>query len=374
MLVLVVVCFAGRDCPAASLPRFELTQISDNAGRLAWYTGAAHELIAFDAIIDRPTAATEVFVMQADGSGVRCVTCAMDIPKYGGFVGQPSWHPDGEHLVIQVENGNSRHTRFNHMSWGIDADLWIIALDGRRAEHIWTSAPYHAALHAHFSPNGNWLVFAERVRTPRVARRLFHPWAAIGGQNPWDGWSIHLAAFDVDASGAGMLTYHRRIGPNGSGFYETHGISNDGRIVYSHTGGGAAYVDDIYLTNSSESRVTRLVYSPKTWDEHGAYSPNGRNLAFVSSRADRGWRAPASKPDTLTTELFIRSADGVIHQLTSFNSQSDGDTRYLVSDFDWDRSGSRIAFQLAPVSASGEPAPPQIWLLEFETADAAQSN
>ena len=140
----LVAFFAATACSAASLPRFELTQLSDNGGRLAWYTGSAHELIAYDAIVDRRTAATEVFVMRADGSGVRCVTCAMNFSKGGGFVGQPSWHPDGEHMVIQVENGNSGHTRFNHMSWRIDADLWIIGLDGRRADRTWR-APASAA-------------------------------------------------------------------------------------------------------------------------------------------------------------------------------------------------------------------------------------
>lgn len=365
MLVWLVIA----DCAAQSIPRFELTRLTENGGRLAWYAGDVHELIAYDAIVDARTAATEVFVMRADGSRVRCVTCRMAFPKGDGFVGQPAWHPDGKHLVIQVENANSRHTRFNHMSWGIDADLWIVALDGRRAERIWSSPPHNAALHPHFSPDGRRLVFAQRMSTARVTYRLFHPWAVIGGQNPWDGWSIHSAAFDIDASGREALSLHRRIAPSGGGFYETHAVSNDGRIVYSHTGGGAPYVDDIFETDAEGTRVGRLVHSPETWDEHGAYSPNGRNLAFISSRADRQWRAPASRPDTLTTELFVRSADGVIHQLTHFNAEGDGETRYLVSDFDWDHSGRRIAFQLAPVSAAGRAEPPQIWLLEFEATD-----
>jgi hypothetical protein len=69
--------------------------------------------------------------------------------------------------------------------------------------------------------------------------------------------------------------------------------------------------------------------------------------------------------DTLTTELFVRSGDGRIHQLTSFNRESGGARRYLVSDFDWDRTGRRIAFQVAPVGRFGKADSPQIWLLEF---------
>ncbi len=105
------------------LPRREMKKLTENGGRLAWYAGPAHELIAYDAMVDERTAATEVFVIRPDGSGVRCITCEMSFPKGGGFVGQPAWHPDGKHLVIQVENANSKHSRFNHMSRDVDADL-----------------------------------------------------------------------------------------------------------------------------------------------------------------------------------------------------------------------------------------------------------
>lgn len=357
--------FHAGAATAESLPRFTVKQLTGHGGRLAWYTGPAHELIAYDAIVDPGTAATEVFVMQPDGSEQRCVTCKMNFPKGGGFVGQPAWHPDGKHLVIQVENENSKHTRFNHMSWCIDADLWLITLDGDRAERIWASAPGHAALHPHFSDDGRLLIFAKRRPTPRVTRRLLHPWAAVGGQNPWDGWSIHVTAADISASSDRILSNHRRVTPNGRGFYETHSVSSSGRIVFSFTRNGDPYVDDIFETNINGQRVRHLINSPATWDEHGASSPNGRNLAFISSRADPEWRAPRSRADTLTTELFVRGSDGRIRQLTNFNAGSDKTRRYLVSDFDWDRSGSRIAFQVAPVGRFGKADSPQIWLLEF---------
>ena len=364
-LALATTIFDNAATASEPLPPFTIRQLTDQGGRLAWYRGTAHELIAYDAIVDDETAATEVFVMRPDGSGKRCVTCEMSIPKGQGFVGQPAWHPDGRHLVIQVENANSKHTRFNHMSWGIDADLWLINLDGRRAERIWASRAGHAALHPHFSDDGKVLVFAERSPTPRVTRRLFHPWAAVGGQNPWDGWSIHVASASLAESGEQILSNHRRITPNGRGFYETHSVSGDGRIVYSFTADGAPYVDDIYETDVQGRSITHLIDSPATWDEHGAFSPNGRNLAFISSRADPEWRAPDSRVNTLTTELFVRSGDGRVHQLTTFNTERDGSLRYLVSDFDWDRAGRRIAFQVAPVRRFGRADSPQIWLLEF---------
>jgi hypothetical protein len=49
----------------------------------------------------------------------------------------------------------------------------------------------------------------------------------------------------------------------------------------------------------------------------------------------------------------------------TIKQQANDGNRYVVSDFDWDLSGRRIAFQLAPVASDGCAESPQIWLLEF---------
>jgi len=67
---------------------------------------------------------------------------------------------------------------------------------------------------------------------------------------------------------------------------------------------------------------------------------------------------PASRRSRLL--FFVRSSDGRIHQLTRFNEGGDGSRHYLVSDFDWDRTGRRIAFQVAPVRRLGKADSPQI--------------
>lgn len=133
------------------------TCITKKGGRLAWYHGDKHELIAFDATTNPATKATSVFTMQPDGSEKKGITNNSGIPK--GFVGQPAWHPDGEHLVIQVENENSQHTRYNHVSWGINNDLWIIRRDDTTAECIYKTKSNHAALHPHFNADGTNTAF-----------------------------------------------------------------------------------------------------------------------------------------------------------------------------------------------------------------------
>lgn len=335
-----------------------LERITNRGGRIAWYKGSKHELIAFDAIVDWKTLNTEVYTMKPDGTQRHCVTCFSGLPK--GFVGQPVWHPDGEHIVVQAENSNSRHTRFNHVSFGFDNDLWIVRRDGSGAERIYSTPLNHAALHPHFSKSGTKIVFAERVPTGKSYRFLRK--RTPGGENHWDGWQIHIADFDINKRGGEKLSNHRILFKGKGGFFETHGFTKDGRIVYSHTVAGKRYVDDIYVANDDGTGVKRIINSPETWDEHGLYSPSGGVLAFNSSRGDASWKASRSKPTAIKLDLYLRTQAGEIQRLTDMNALISDGNRYVTSDFDWDRTGKRIAFQVAPFTKGGSP---EIWILTF---------
>jgi Tol biopolymer transport system component len=347
----ILVCAAAVARPAtqsADVPEPKL--LTNDGGRVSWYQGDRHDLIAFDAVVDKKTQNTELFVISPDGSGRRCVSCNAGTPK--GFVGQPSWHPDGEHLVIQVENRNSDHKFYNHMSWGIDSDLWLITRDGKRAQKIWETPKLSAALHPHFSPDGRMLVWSERVPTGKKLRGMIVRQMAPGGENQWTGWRIHIANVDVQNA---KLSNHRTITPNGEGFYETHGIRN-GRLLYSATKDGANYVDDVYEVSLDGGNPTNLTNSPDTWDEHGQYSAKG-DLAFISSRVDKSLKFPGARPANLRTELFVRQ-NGTVRQITNMNQRKG--KKIAVSDYDWDRDGRRIAFQVASLDASSAP---EIWMV-----------
>jgi Tol biopolymer transport system component len=348
-----------------------VARVRASGGRVAWYKGsaAAHERIAFDAIVDDATQDTEVFVMNPDGSGVTCVTCAAHPTLPAGFVGQPEWHPDGEHLVVQAENANSDHTRYNHVSWGIDQDLWIVAADGSgAAERIVDNAPYpgRAALHPHFDASGTRLLFSQRIPTGVVIDSLVG--VTPGGENPWAGWQLDLWDYDAAAGGTAKLTnevvLYGSAAPKDRGLYESHGFFGD-RILYSATAGGAPYVDDCWVADLDGTNAVDLTSSPSTWEEHGSYSPSGGSLVFISSRVDPGWSYPGDDAGTLRTELYLQRG-AAIEQITTFNRDGDPGKRYLTSDYDWDRSGRRIAVQVAPVDvATGVPDHPQIWIVTF---------
>ncbi|MEJ2133107.1 MAG: hypothetical protein P8Y95_16125, partial [Gammaproteobacteria bacterium] len=294
-----------------------------------------------------------LFTMLPDGSGRQCITCNAAIPK--GFVGQPSWHPDGVHIVIQVESEHSNHRFYHHMSWGIDNDLWIVSRDGKTAKRIWETPKGLAALHPQFSADGRTLIFAERVPTGRKLRRPIARALAPGGENQWTGWRIHQAQFDITTM---TLSRHRTMKPNGEGFYETHGF-HARSVVYSHTDGGQTYVDDIFTTRFGRGASRNLTNSPHTWDEHGQFSPLG-DFAFISSRIDPTLEFPGPRPSELRTELFVKAPDGAIRQITDMNQRKG--RRIAVSDFDWDRDGRRIAFQVAVIDGSVNP---EVWVVSL---------
>jgi Tol biopolymer transport system component len=337
--------------------------ITDKGGRLDWYKGEKHNLVAFDAVVDDDTKNTEMYTMQPDGSGRSCVTCNAPVPK--GFVGQPVWHPDGEHIIFQAENENSPHTFFNHLAWGINNDLWIIKRDGSGAELIYKTKLNHAALHPQISPDGKTIVFSARTPTGRVNPK----WKDLtpGGENHWEGWSIVSGELDLTKQGTEKISGLKTLIADNSGFFETHQILEDGSIIFSRTESGAPYVDDIYLMNAAGGNIRKLVDSPKTWDEHGLFSPDRKFLAFISSRHDKSWQAPGSRAADLETELYIeRHADGALRRVTDFNG---GRRRYLASDFSWSRDGSAIMIQAAPfrkrLIGGYEALSPEIWLIEI---------
>jgi len=334
----------------------------EKGGRVDWYKGNAHELIAYDTISDDILKNTEVYIVEPDGSGKQCITCDSDIPK--GFVGQPAWHPDGEHIIIQVENSNSKHRAMEHVSFGINNDLWIIKKDGTGAKRIWTTDLNHAALHPHFSHDGTKLIFAERIPTgvkiPGMGERT------PGGENHWDGWQIKIANFDTETM---EIINSTAIKSNGNGFYETNDFYNGEEFTYSFTLNGQPYVDDLYSVKTDGTNVVHIINSSTTWEEHGTFSPAGTgDFVFLSSRFDPTWTAPSSKPDTVALELFLKKTNGDIVQLTEMNKNADLNTRYLVSDYDWDKDGERIVIQIAPIDKrTGRIIDsPQIWMIEFK--------
>lgn len=354
------------------------TVLAENGGRVSWYRGAmaAHNKIAYDGKTQEwgADSRTDVYVMDADGSNKECITCNM--PEFealyqailaqrqaagdtrlGFWLGQPEWHPDGVHVIIQVENLNSLHLTPNFMSFGVDNDLWILNVENKTASRIWTTAvPRNAALHPRFSDDGSKLIFAQRLLTNL--------------NNVWDGWGMIVADFDITQPPTNMISNASLIAPDGRGLYETTGFigSSNTEFSYSHT----PYENNTVLPYVAEGRITdvngsfsqSVVDFVNAWDEKPRYSPSTNTIVVMSSAFDTMW-IPTDGVATLQTDLYLGVAGGPFDRLTFFNDLDRYTTRVLVTDHEWNRTSDKIVVQAIP-NAVGVHA--DVWLVELPQA------
>ncbi len=352
----------------------------DNGARAAWSPARRRQRIAFDAVVDENNRNMAVFTVDVDGNQRTCVTCATAVPN--GFLGMMDWLPDGRHLLVSAENERSQHRRFNQPSFGVDNDLWLVSLDGRRVERIWRSpARGGAVLSARVDRTGKRLFFAERVATGTplpAALRRFGAW----GEDVWAGWHLHVADIDLRKRGEAVLRNHRVLQPNGPGFYEASGFAPDGALLYSFTPPGQRYSDDVWRIAREGATPENLTLSPGSWDEHGLQSPDRRWMAFASSRFDPALRYPVADNADLATELFLMREGGAPARASAFNARPaatevspavgpqappaatpmHGTARWVVSRLAWSPDSRRLLMQ---VSQPDRSATPQLWMLDL---------
>ena len=372
---------AGSDAPFSynlDVPgtgNVKYTVLAENGGRVSWYKGvaASHAKIAYDGKTQQwgSDSRTDVYIMNLDGSSKECITC--DMPEFealyqeilaqrqnngdtrlGFWLGQPEWHPDGIHLIIQVENLNSLHISQNFMSFGVDNDLWILNVETKTASRIWTtSLPRNAALHPRFSDDGSKLIFAQRILTNLA--------------NVWDGWGIIAADFDITQPSANMISNARLIAPDGRGFYETSGFTGSSNLEFSFS--FTPYQNDNVLPYVAEGRVTdvngsfsqSVVDFLEAWDEKPRYSPSASFIAVMSSAFDAAWM-PVDGAASLQTDLYLGTAGGSFDRFTYFNDLDRYSTRVLVTDHEWNQAGNKLVVQVMP-NAVGADA--DVWLVEL---------
>jgi len=197
-------------------------------------------------------------------------------------------------------------------------------------------------IHPQFSNDGSMIAWSERVERGR----------SFGG-----GWVMKVGRFTDACKGGPRLTDIVTLTPGEhSCFYEVHDFSpDDSKLLFSgdlragqpHTG-----LDLYELELKNGGRLTRLTHTDTDWDEHAHYSPDGRRIAWMSSKGldiDYGQLQGfgLSWTQHLKTELWVMNADGTdAHRVTGFNVPGSPDyadgARCIVSDSTWDPDGSGL--------------------------------
>ncbi len=320
--------------------------LKEGGSRLDW----VDDKIAFDML--GPDGVFNIYVMRADGSNVKCLTCGhSDLPRRN--IGQPAWHPAGRYLVFQAEKGQHRKLRFGHVTTpgaGVLNDLWALDTQTNRAtlSREVQDAPGQGTLHPHFSSDGSMLSWSEMKEKGGLSRKQ-----QLGY------WQLMAADFRVEGDRP-RLSNVRAYEPGGTAFYENHGFSPDGsRLIFTSNFEGRRRADyDIYTVDLRTRQRTRLTH--EDYNEHAQYSPDGRHIVWMTNRGN-----PKGG-----TDYWIMNADGSNkRRLTHFNVEGHPDyagRKISVADFAWKPDGTAIAgYSGGKVLFESETDPPKIMLVEL---------
>lgn len=281
----------------------------------------------------------EVFLMNADGSNQRCLTCN-NIPQEirGKHKGKAGFHPGGKYLLISSENEHGDHGLKTIPGIGDNHDFWVIDLENNIYSRLTTLPEDTALQYPRFSNDGKRLMWSQRYAKEKGA--IFKKGREFGF------WKIKIADFTVASEGP-RLENIVELEPGGKGYYEPHGFSPDGKkIIFSAAIKDKSQVNlDIYTFDLTNKTLVNLTNSDDIHDEMALYSPSGRKIALMSGLFI-GWGLDFG----YKTDLYLMDSDGSNRvRLTYFNDPKSpyypGENSQIAK-LAWSQDGTKIVFSL----------------------------
>jgi Tol biopolymer transport system component len=267
---------------------------------------------------------------------------------------QVQWHPSGKFIVCAVEKEFYQELlytpydlRLGILETGTWMDIWAVTPDGNNWYNL--AATEHGFTGPAFTPDGSKAVWAEALNNANLAVDIFGK------------WKLQLANFTIN-NGLPSLSNRIDISPQGSRWLEPGNFAPDGRslLLNSDIGMTNAEGQDQYILDIATGQITNLTNSPKIWDEHGVFSPDGNKILFMSSYP---YRADTNSYHTLSikTEFMIMNKDGSdLRQLTHFRASGYPESGSGIAAVgSWSDDGSTI-YVLSLVFPNYE-----YWILKF---------
>jgi TolB protein len=223
---------------------------------------------------------SNVYTMEADGSGVRQLT-SLPLGSAAHFVG---WSPTGRRLVFDVSPP------------GASTQLWLMRADGS-GQRLLLDDPGYDDLDASFSPDGASLVFSRCQSTCAIYRIAtdgggltaltpFDP-AVVDFQSPYspDGTTIAFGRFSSDGSAGALELMNadgsnvRRLTPLELGAADPDWSPSGSALVFT-THCCDPQNAELWTIRTDGTQLTRLTASVNLHDFQPSWSPAGDAIAF----------------------------------------------------------------------------------------------
>ena len=222
-----------------------------------------------------------VYIMNADGSGVRHVSDALD------NTGHLIWSPDGSKLAFSS----------NH-------DIWVMKANSSGQTNITADSGFYSHSWPTWSPDGAKIAFM--------------------GLPKDEGYYGDIYVMDADGSNITSLTNDRDIPDHLPEW------SPDGNKIAFTSVRDNGY-GDIYVMDTDGSDVTRLTrYPGDDWDLE--WSPDGSKITFQRYRF---------VDDILVSHIYVMNADGSNKNKVSPDTP---EMHHYYRDSAWSPDGSKITF------------------------------
>lgn len=329
---LAVVVFLVGPCPGfaqdAQKSFASIRVINPNGGRIDW--GKKNDLILYDQ--KGPDGYYDIWVMKPNGSGKKNLTAfVQSLPQR--HIGNPAWHPSGNWFVFQAQKADTPKAldEFCHPGLGILNDLYLMKADGSefyklRELSADVSENYPALVEPHFSPDGEWLIWSERISEEGGP---FGSWTMVGVQLQFQG-------------GRPVAVKQRVFSPDeGNHFFQAHAFApNSESFLFT---GSQHQGMEIYRYNMNSNNATRVTYAGEAWDKHAFYSPSGDKIAWASSKG-----LPMQfDPFVLRTEVWTMNNNGGQEtRVTYFNDATHFHflerEAAVISDLAWSPAGDKL--------------------------------